>query len=427
MDDNNEELKKDLEEQYAMLEEEIQEDKKKKRYLIIFIFFLCMFLIVFGTTFSYYRLYDGIKEVEEESIINDLYVEGYEDAFEFDPEIYSYVITVPNKTKNINVHYVLNNDNYLVEIIGNDSLEPGANEVQVIIKDKDGKEVKKYIIYVNVEEIIQDDVIIDNDGNDNIIDNGPANDGSTNQEFKDLSLKNLDVTNHKLNDIFDSSKTTYIVDDIKTNEDEIVVNFGLVDGSNEVLIKLNDITITRKPEVNGNDYSIKFNVDTELNVGTNKLEIIVKDENGNEKIYTVYLVVSEKEEQKVVEISVDYGNDNGSYVIAGIIPGWQSVEKQHFTVTNSSNYNTNVDVSWTNVSNNFVNTTDLEYTFYKDNTVIKKGILPTENEVLIDNLKIAANSKNNYYISYKYIYSEEDQNIDQGKTFSAVIKVTLSK
>ena len=59
MDMDNEELKKDLEEQYSMLETEIEEDKKKKRYLVVFIFFLVMFLLMFGTTFSYFKIYNG--------------------------------------------------------------------------------------------------------------------------------------------------------------------------------------------------------------------------------------------------------------------------------------------------------------------------------------------------------------------------------
>ena len=46
MDMDNEELKKDLEEQYAMLETEIEEDKKKKRYLVIFIITISRIIII---------------------------------------------------------------------------------------------------------------------------------------------------------------------------------------------------------------------------------------------------------------------------------------------------------------------------------------------------------------------------------------------
>ena len=207
-----------------------------------------------------------------------------------------------------------------------------------------------------------------------------------------------------------------------------MVGFELKDPSNKVSLKLNNATVTRKPEVNGSEYTIDFIVKSELHLGSNKLEIIISDNDGNEKKYTLYLIVTNKEDQqKVVEIVVDYGNDNGNYLIANIIPGWEASEKQHITITNSSNYDTSVDFNWTSVKNEFVNTDDLEYTLYKENKIIKIGKLPVKDSNLISNIEIPANSKNNYYISYKYIYSEKDQNVDQGKTFSSIINVTLTK
>lgn len=400
MDINNDELKKDLEEQYAMLEEEIQEDKKKKRYLLIFIFFLSMFLIIFGTTFSYYKLYEGNNIKEDESIIKNLYAEGYEDVFKFDPNVYKYYMTVKGDVTSLNIKYVLGNPKYTVDVIGNDELKPGVNEIKIIAKDEDGNEIE-YIIYVTVEEIKEDN---------------------------DLGLKNLSVTNHNLDKPFISNNTIYTVNDIKDTEDTVVVSFELKDNSNDVELKLNGADVTRNPIFNRNKYSIGFNVDTELTLGANKLEIIIKDKDGNENIYYLFLIVNKTEEdQKVIEISVDYGNDNGNYVIANIIPGWQSSEKQHIVITNNSNYNTNVDISFTEVTNNFVNTADLEYSLYKNNKIIKTGKLPVKDIMMIGNVEIPANSKNEYFISYRYIYSEKDQNIDQGKTFSSKIKVTLTK
>lgn len=401
MDINNDELKKDLEEQYAMLEEEIQEDKKKKRYLLIFIFFLSMFLIIFGTTFSYYRLYEKIINEEKESIIKDLYIEGYEDAFEFDPSIYKYVLYVSNGTTSVNIKYVLGNLKYQVEIIGNDNLKPGVNEVQIIIKDEEGNEIKYTIDVIVAEEETKKDT--------------------------DLFLKNLSVSNHQLSEPFETTKSIYVVDGIRKYEDKIIIGFELLDNSNKVMLKINGAEITRNPIFEDNQYKVNLFVDTELVLGTNKFEIIISDNDGNEKKYILYLIVSSTEEQRVVEIAVDYGNDNGNYVVSNIIPGWESLEKQHLTITNNSNYNTNIDINWNNVINSFVNVEDLEFLLYKENKLIKTGKLPTKDGKLISNLEVEANSKTNYYISYKYIYSDEDQNIDQGKSFSTTISITLTK
>lgn len=412
MDINNEELKKDLEEQYATLEEEIKEDKKKKRYLLVFIFFLAIFLVIFGTSFSYYKLYEENKKEEENIIMKDLYIEGYEESFEFDPKIYTYVISVPYNTLTVELKYVLSSTNYDVEIKGNEYLKTGVNTVEVIIKNSTGDEILKYTIYVTVEENIND-----------------SQTSSSEEEInKNLLLKSINVSNHMLDKKFDSNNNYYVVKDIKDTENQILIDFEVVDKSNQIILKLNDAIITRDSKIENDKYLINLNVNTELTLGTNKFEIIVKDNNGNENVYYIFLVVSDsKDNQKVVEISVEYQNDNGNYIISNIIPGWESLEKQHVIVTNSSNYDTTIDIKWTNVDNTFVNTNDLEYFLYKDDILLKTGILPVKDENLIQNLKISANSKNNYYISYRYIYSQNDQNIDQGKTFNAKLKIVLAK
>jgi len=402
MDVNNEELTKDLEEQYAMLEEEIQEDKKKKRYLVIFLFFLVLFLMIFGTTFSYYKLYEGSKIEEKESILKDLYIDGYKENFGFNPDIYSYSLSVKKGTTSVNIRYILNNQNCNVEVIGNENLKVGVNEVIVKVTDENGNELK-YIIYVTVE-------------------------GEDESEIK-LDLKNLEVTNHQLNEKFVSTKHIYTVDDIKDNEDKIVVRFELLDPTNTVKLKLNGAEVTRKPIISGGKYSLDLYVDSELVIGANRLEIKITDSEGNELTYNLILVVEETSgiTQEVVEINVEYGNSNGTLLMDKVIPGWESPEKQHIKITNNSNYDVDVDINWTDVTNDFINKTDLEYTLYKNNTVLKKGILPSQSQNLIKNLSIDANSINNYYISYRYIYSEKDQNIDQGKTFMSKLQVSLSK
>ena len=120
-------------------------------------------------------------------------------------------------------------------------------------------------------------------------------------------------------------------------------------------------------------------------------------------------------------------NDNGKYIIASVVPGWESSERQHIIVSNTSNYDTNIDLLWTNVTNSFTNINDLEYTLYRENKIIKEGKLPIEDEYIIKNLELVANSTTNYYISYRYLYQETSQNEDQGKEFNSQVKVELSK
>jgi ABC-type cobalt transport system substrate-binding protein len=427
MDNENEELQKDLEEQYAMLEEELQEDKKRKRYLLIFIIFLSMFLIMFGTTFSYFKIYNNNETESEYILIKDLYIEGYESAFEFDSEINSYVVNVASNTKSLNIKYVLGCQNCEVNITGNDDLQPGTNEINVIVTTADGQEIK-YIIYVIVEEDSNDtdnttvsDNLENNDNNENV-------DTPELEEVKDLNLKSLSLTNHTLESEFNSNISSYIVKNIYNNEDVLEVNFKLADSSNNVSFKLNNTVVTRTPTIVEDQYKLKLEVKTELLLGANKLEISITDDNGNEKTYYLFLVVSAAlDNDKTIEIIVENGNGDQPYTFDSIIPGWESPEKQSLRIINKSNYDVNVDINWVDVVNTFTNTSDLSYTLYLDDKEIKSDTLPTTDENLITNLKISANSDNNYLIGYKYNYSTEDQNVDQGKTFSTKINVTISK
>lgn len=400
MEDSNLDLEKDLAEQYATLEEEIAEDKKKKRLLLVFIFFLSLFLIMFGTTFSYFSLYS--REKTEIIIVEDLYIENYKDAFIFDPEINSYTINVPSGTKSVKVVYNLSDKSYKVEIIGADNLNPGLNEIKVIISDENGI-VKEYVIYVVVEE-------------------------NTEKVDNDLSLKSLKVTNHEINNPFDRDLTTYIVYDVYENENSIIIDFSLVNKENNVDIYLNGHKVSRSINKNGDINTLKLNVGTELVIGANKIEIRVYDNEGNEKIYHLIIVVNkiDKEDQKVVELIVDYQNENGLYQFANIIPGWVSSPNQQMKVTNKSNYDTYINIDFIQVKNTFTNKEDLKYSLYEDNKLIKSGILPSTDENMISNIKILSNSDTTFEIKYEYVFSELDQNIDQGKEFESVINISLS-
>lgn len=409
---NDEELKKDLEEQYAILESEIEEDKKKKRYLIVLILFLFLFLFMFGTTFSYFKIYDDNKQILEEYGIKDLFVKDYEDAFEFDPNINEYHVFVKDGTKEVEIGYTLNCKNCKVNIAGNKNLEPGDNLVKVIVEYPTGKKIE-YIIHILVP--------LDTDESD-------------------LDLKYLNVLNHSLSSPFSRTKILYAVNDIKVNEEIVNISFEPVNNNNRVSLKLNGKPVTRPLTKLDNIYKIFFYTKTELNLGSNKLEIIISDNSGNTKTYYLYLFVTEDIiPVKVVSLTVDYIapvsdewiidnlKSDGTVILSNIIPGWESKELQEVIITNLSNYDTDVDFDWINVSNNFNNPKDLEYYVYRDNKEIASNKLPTKDSNILKNVRIPANSVNRFYIGYKYIYREADQNEDQGKEYSAKFEASISK
>ena len=412
MDNNNEELEKDLKEQYAMLESEMQEDKKNKRFLLLLVAFLSLFLIMFGTTFSYFRIFRGEGSPTESYSIKDLYIDGHESDFKFDPNVYYYVLRVEEGTTSVDIKYSFNCQKCRVVIEGNENLKPGENVVKVTFIDPYGNETE-YIIYVIVGEPV---------------------DSST------FGLESLSASNHSLDKAFDTAKTLYIVHNISSNEDVVNVDFKLLPNTTLVGLKLNGSPVTR-PVIDYGDYSrIYFNVQSELAKGANKLEIVTKDANGNTKTYIVYLVVEEPTVD-VVQIGVEYfENVNGKLNITGITPGWKSPSKQHIRITNGSNYDVAVRLDWTEVSNNFTNKDDLVYTLYKGNTVVKTGVMPSEDTVILPSMEISANSVSDYYIEYDFKYKEptegytpgdpedpNNQNIDQGKEFYGVLKVSLQK
>ncbi len=413
MDMDNEELKKDLEEQYAMLETEIEEDKKKKRYLVVFIFFLVMFLLMFGTTFSYFKIYNGREEVKE-VLVKDLYINEKKDAFDFDENIKNYVVSMPYGTEKVTFGYKIC-ENCTIDITGNENLKTGSNEIKIKIINKDTKIEDDYIIYIIVENKKEDDSNSNNNDKNN--DNEEIN--------KDLRLKYLEVTNHTFLREFSPNSNYYITNDIFDNEDSLKIKFSLFDESNTFKLKLNGVDVERKTTKEDDKNVLYLNIKTELTLGSNKLEIIVCDEKGNTNTYEVYLNVKQYNDEKVINLEVEPINGDGTFSFSNVIPGWESDGMQGIKITNKSNYDAYINLKWTEVLNEFNNKNDLSYEIKFNNKIIKSGYLPDEESFIIKNLAVKANSSNTYYFKYKYQYTDNDQNIDQGKTFKTRIQVSL--
>ena len=414
MDMDNEELKKDLEEQYAMLETEIEEDKKKKRYLVVFIFFLVMFLLMFGTTFSYFKIYNGREEVKE-VLVKDLYINEKKDAFDFDENIKNYVVSMPYGTEKVTFGYKIC-ENCTIDITGNENLKTGSNEIKIKIINKDTKIEEDYIIYIIVENKKEDDSNSNNNDKNN--DNEEIN--------KDLRLKYLEVTNHTFLREFSPNSNYYITNDIFDNEDSLKIKFSLFDESNTFKLKLNGVDVERETTKEDDKNVLDLNVKTELILGANKLQIIVCDEKGNTNTYEVYLNVKHyDDDEKVINLEVEPINGDGTFSFSNVIPGWESDGMQGIKITNKSNYDAYINLKWTEVINNFNYKNDLNFEVKYNNKIIKSGYLPDEESFIIKNLAVKANSSNTYYFKYKYQYTDNDQNIDQGKTFKTRIQVSL--
>ena len=444
MEEKNEELEKDLQEQYAMLEEEKEEDKKKKRVLGLLIILLFLFLIMFGTTFSYIKIYDNIKKSQEDiGGLKDLYVDGYKDAYEFHPDVYNYVVRVKPNTTSVNIIYVLGCQDCKVNIDGDEGLVPGDNEVKVELTLKDGT-VKEYIIDVIVDEEIPTPPAptpvkpLPTPTPTPIPTPTPTPEPTEEKIETPVGLKDLKVVEHALDRAFNTYVTSYIVADVKNNESNVILKYETLDPTNKTKILLNKTDISNgKVESNGVG-QIKINVENYLPLGANKVEIIVSNDDGKEVKYTVFLVVSEitnpDDVPQVIDIVVDYGAyANGQYLMENIVPGWDSSVNggnQEIRITNSSQYNTKINFKWVNVSNGFTRTNDLVYTLYKNGNAVDgviDKVLPTNSSVIVNNIQLDANSTDVYSIRYKYKYFEnESQNVDQGKVFKGKITVELS-
>ena len=419
MDMDNEELKKDLEEQYAMLETEIEEDKKKKRYLVVFIFFLVMFLLMFGTTFSYFKIYNGREEVKE-VLVKDLYINEKKDAFDFDESIKSYVVSMPYGTSKVTFGYKIC-ENCTIDITGNENLKTGSNEIKIKIINKDTKIEDDYIIYIIVENK-EDNSSSNNPGNTkpspNPEDNTPNNSNDNNSGNNDDSNENSN--NDDKNNGNDSEE---INKDLRLKYLEVTNHTFL---SNTFKLKLNGVDVERKTTKENDKNVLDLNVKTELILGANKLEIIVCDEKGNTNTYEIYLNVKHyNDDEKVINLEIEPINGDGTFSFSNVIPGWESDGMQGIKITNKSNYDAYINLKWTEVVNEFNKKNDLSYEIKFNNKIIKSGYLPDNEAFIIKNLAVKANSSNTYYFKYKYQYTDSDQNIDQGKTFKTRIQVSL--
>lgn len=92
----------------------------------------------------------NIKRLDEnEAILKDLKIYGYELMPSFDPNIYEYTINYDKRTNSLDFGYELNTPSSKVNIFGNSNLKNNPNDIKIkVMGDTKGNEMA-YIIHLN--------------------------------------------------------------------------------------------------------------------------------------------------------------------------------------------------------------------------------------------------------------------------------------
>ena len=119
-------------------------------------------------------------------------------------------------------------------------------------------------------------------------------------------------------------------------------------------------------------------------------------------------------------------NDTSNLSLVNAYTG--EVITKEFSVSNTSNYPVYYDIVFNNVVNNFSDRNYLVYSLSSSNNGAKRfeGVLPREDAFIAKNVYIPENSIQEYTLTIKFLEKNEDQNIDQNKTFSSNIKIVPS-
>jgi hypothetical protein len=100
-----------------------------------------------------------------------------------------------------------------------------------------------------------------------------------------------------------------------------------------------------------------------------------------------------------------------------------------FSIDNLSNYPIYYDIVFNNVVNNFSDRNYLVYDLSSTNNGAKRieNAMPREESYIAKNVLIDAHTKQEYTMTIRFLKKNEDQNIDQNKTFSSNIKIVPSE
>ena len=125
-------------------------------------------------------------------------------------------------------------------------------------------------------------------------------------------------------------------------------------------------------------------------------------------------------------MSLEY-KDGDEITLANAIPG-NSVSKT-FTVKNTGNVSTNYTIYFSELSNKFVDKTDLVYTLTSSDggKNVAQTQVPSTNDAMVSNYAIDAGKTHTYTLTITFLNKDENQNDNMGVSFSTKVSINETK
>ena len=125
-------------------------------------------------------------------------------------------------------------------------------------------------------------------------------------------------------------------------------------------------------------------------------------------------------------MSLEY-KDGDEINLANAVPG-NSVSKT-FTVKNTGNVSTNYTIYFSELSNKFVDKTDLVYTLTSSDggKSVAQTQVPSTNDAMVSNYAIDAGKTHTYTLTVTFLDKDENQDDNQGVSFSTKVTINETK
>ena len=125
-------------------------------------------------------------------------------------------------------------------------------------------------------------------------------------------------------------------------------------------------------------------------------------------------------------MSLEY-KDGDEITLANAVPG-NSVSKT-FTVKNTGNVSTNYTIYFSELSNKFVDKTDLVYTLTSSDggKNVAQTQVPSKNDAMVSNYAIDAGKTHTYTLTITFLDKDENQDDNQGVSFSTKVSINETK
>ena len=119
--------------------------------------------------------------------------------------------------------------------------------------------------------------------------------------------------------------------------------------------------------------------------------------------------------------------DGDEINLGNAIPG-SSVSKT-FTVKNTGNVSTNYTIYFSELSNKFIDKTDLVYTLTSSDggKSVAQTQVPSTNEAMVSNYAIDAGKTHTYTLTITFLNKDENQDDNQGVSFSTKVSINETK